>query len=214
MSIKRSLATVAAAALASMALAPSALAAEDGTIVEINASDYQGWAKFNIPGVGSYECHVTAKSEITGDTGGKVLQFTVPDTTKCTGTGVIEGCKLSSHSSNTPTFTATPTDFDVTSVEITNTFSGCSTTNVTLTFSSITLRPLKTGARAVTNTDSNLGETAQPGEPIAGVEISGSGTIHSEQHIIFVPTTRNLEVTASGELEITGEDRCTYTLQA
>jgi hypothetical protein len=47
-----------------------------------------------------------------------------------------------------------------------------------LTFSAITLIPLKTGTTIATGTAGKLGTTAKEGEPIAGVELSGIGEYH------------------------------------
>jgi hypothetical protein len=221
MSIRKSLIALAAMAIAMMGLASSAVATDgvvrhvpNGTIIPNNRVLHSvGWAKF-AAGSGSFECHVTSAVEIAGSTGttGYVSSFTIPDTTKCTGTGLLNGCKLKAHAGTHLLWhvTATPTDFDVTSIfgiVIDNEFSSCLARSATLTFSEVTLRPLKTGIRFATNTFGHLGETAGGNEPIAGVELSGAGTVSMED--IF-GGKKNEGVTATGELELSASDRCTW----
>jgi hypothetical protein len=218
MSIKKSLLTLAVTALALMGFASSAMAATDGVVRDTNGSIIAngatlhavGFAKFSAS-VGSYECHVTGTLKATGTTGstGEVVAgtgFTVPDKTKCTGTGFLAGCLLASQvTKNLPYHvTATLTDLDVTgSIVLVNHYASCIITEQTLTFGEITLTPLKTGSETVTGTGGKLGGTAL-GDEIAGVEISGGGTVQPG----------GLTVTASGKLELTSPERCTYKLAA
>ena len=228
MSIKKSLLALAAAAMATMAFASPAMATDgvirdhEGTAAIGNNTEVHmiGWAKFTT-GKGSFECHVTAVIKATGATGstGDVTTFNVPDTTKCTGTGLLNGCKLTSHSSNT-SFHATVTSngkIDITKtggkVTIINTFSGCLVKNLTTTFSSIELTPLKTGTTspAPTGTENRLGVTAALNEPIAGFEFEASAVMHVED--IFGGKTEEAVIT-TGKFEITGAARCTYEISA
>jgi hypothetical protein len=224
MSIKKSLIVLAAMAIALTGFASSALAATDGVVRDVTDNSlipenrelhFIGFFRFDVPSVANFRCHVTTIVKITGATGttGHVKTFTVPDFTKCTGGGTLANCTLSSFSTNTETgspwhVTATPTDFDVTgNIIISNTFASSfcllSGKSVSLTFSSITLKPLKTGSNGATGTFNHLGTTAAAGEPIAGVEIEGTGTAEGGV---------SGEVKASGELELTEADRCTWKL--
>jgi hypothetical protein len=236
MSIKKSMLAGAVTALALMGLASSATASggvvrhvvsPNGIVPSGTKTHYAGWAKF-ASGSGSYQCHVTSASEATGIAGNTALvtQFTVPDTTKCTGGGFASGCQLETHSTtaggkivsatNPLHITATPTDFDVTDpsggkIVLHNKYKGfclLSGSEVTLTFSSITLKPLETGTPdPVTGTAGRLdqGNTAETGDPIVGVEIEGTGELHR-------PGVVGEHVVASGELEITDVNRCTWKL--
>jgi hypothetical protein len=225
MRTKMSLIAAAAMALALMGFASSALAATDGVVRDVTDNSiipenrelhFVGFARFDVPSVGAnYRCHVTSVVKITGATGttGHVKVFTVPDKTKCTGGGTLANCTLTAFSNNTEGatpwhVTATPTDFDVTgNIVINNTFGGpfclVSGSSATLTFSAITLKPLKTGANGATGTANHLGTTAAAGEPIAGAEIEGTGTVSGAV---------SGEAKASGELELTEPDRCTWKL--
>jgi hypothetical protein len=239
MSIKKSLLTLAVLALAMMGLASSAMAS-GGVVRDVKTNELipvgrelhlVGWAKFE-NGLGGFECHVTSiikttANEVTGVNEGNtahVTTFTVPDTTKCKGSGFVGPCELETHNSTTTgakneetwDVTATKEDFDVkpfhgaTVLTIhekfkTNAFCAFSGEEITLTFSEITLTPLKTGKREVTNTANTLGETAKPGEEIAGVKISGKGTLDTANG-------GKDEIEATGELELTEADRCTWKL--
>jgi hypothetical protein len=226
MSIKKSLLlSFAAMAIAMTAFASSALAAEDGVLQDTNGNPitdpvgapvelhFTGWAKFETLGTG-IECHVTALYTPTGTEGktGDITGFT-PITSTCHGFGSIyNGCKVTTDTVlNQPYHvTVTKTDFDVTStnIVINSTLSSCVNTNVTFTNLSfeegVTLKPLKTGTRAVTDTAGNLGTTAAAGDPIAGVELSAQG--FAENNL------GELGVEATGELELTSPERCTYKL--
>lgn len=229
MSIRKGLLGVAVVAIAMMGFASSALAAEDGTIVDVENGKpiavgtklhLIGWAKFQ-GGLGGIECHVTSEVEATSDTTGKVINFSVPDVSKCTRNGGLAFCTLNSVTSdNLPWHvTVTKTDFDVTSgsgigggaIRITNVFSGgfCAISGTSsLTFpEGVTLTPLKTGSSAVTGTTGHLlaGGTAAAGEPIAGVEIKAKGKIDK-------PSGAEEEINATGELELTVPERCTYKI--
>jgi hypothetical protein len=222
MSIKKSLLlSFAVTAIAMSAFASSAMAVDgtikdtDGTVIPNGTSiSLKGWAKFETLGTG-IECHVTSTVVSSGSgTTGSVTAF-APITSTCHGFGSIyNGCKVTSDSVlNLPySATVTSTDVDVTStnIAINSGLSSCVNTNVTFTNLSfeegITLKPLKTGVRAVTNTENKLGTTttAGAGEPIAGVELSGLG--FAENNL------GELGVEATGELEIEGGARCTYKL--
>jgi len=216
MRTKMSLIAAAAMALALMGFASSAMAATDGVVRDVTNNEiiplnhelhFVGWARFG-SGSGGMKCHVTAiaKATVSNGTTGQVTNFSIPDTTKCTGDGGLAFCTLTGDQvTNLPYhLTATPTDFDVTgNIVIHNQFGGfCPLSEVTLEFSEITLKPLNTtNKRAVTNTAGNLGNTAAAGEPIAGVELSGSGS-----------SPQVGAITAEGELELTAPDRCTWKL--
>jgi hypothetical protein len=240
MSIRKSLIAVAAMALALMGFASSAMAATDGvirdtvdnSIIPANREVHLiGWAKFDTSS-GNYECHVTSVLKVTGSTGttGHVKTFTVPDRSKCTGSGFLSGCTLTAFSNNTeglhpwhvtvtpPSETIPAGDFDVKpeseseKIEIHNTFGGScfgSGQSVTLKFSTITLKPLQTGTTTITGVPAgtgHLGGTATAAEPkIAGAEISGTGTVEGGL---------GGSVTATGELEVTEADRCTWKITA
>jgi hypothetical protein len=187
---------------------------------------FTGWASFTVPGLASYKCDVTSTVAATGTTGttGHVKVFTT--NTSCTGTGFATGCQIETHES-TPTngagehvwdVTATENDFDVFNndpnhdggkivlhIKYKNEGLFCALrgTETTLTFDSITLKPFKTGSRVVTDTFNKLGETAATGDPIAGVELSGVGTLDTE------PGDTD-EVVVAGELELVEGDRCTW----
>lgn len=231
MRIKKSLFAVAAMALPMMGIASPAMGVtqdklvhvETGTTIPANREMHLvGWARFT----GGMKCHVTATVVATGTTGttGHVKTFTVPDTTKCTGEGffTFQGCnELSSHTATTTNasgvhdwdVTATTNDADVSRTAPNQmvlhlkpkgscVFAG---SEITLTFGSITLKPLRTNPNFITTgtTGNQIHETtAATGEQIAGFEISGTGTAHTP------PGTVNTE--ASGELELTEADRCTW----
>lgn len=216
--------------LASSAMAADGVVRDASTnsiIPENREIHLAGWAKFD-SGSGNYECHVSSVLKVEGKTGtvGRVTSF-APKTANCVGSGLLSGCTLTADSNNTegtgahpwrvtataPGGTIPAGDFDVTpensteKIEIKNTFGGfcfASGQSITLKFSSITLTPLKTGTRTVTNTAGHLGETATAAEPkIAGVEISGEGTVEGG----FGGT-----VTATGELEVASADICTWKI--
>jgi hypothetical protein len=223
MSIKKSLLALAVLALAMMGFASSAMAGtgklvhHEGTtpIPEGREMHSVGWAKF-ATGTGTFTCHTTSVTKATGTTGttGQVTAFTVPDTTKCTGTGFANGCKLKSHQSTNLPYSSTVTNtgrVDITgSIVLDNVYEGCVLKKATLTFSSIELTPLKTGSRVVTGTENRLGETANLKETIAGFEIdSASGTVERED--IFGGKSTEA-VTGSGEFELTSPDRCTWEI--
>jgi hypothetical protein len=220
MSTKKSLLALAMTALALMGFASSAMAATDGKVVDVtNAAfspvgrvfHYVGWAKFTTAR-GSFECHVTATSVLSTTTTGTVTGFNVPDTTKCTGTGFIAGCKLKAghQSTNLPYhLTVTPTDFDVSgNIVIDSPLEGFLCPNITLTFTENTLDPLSTvNKKAATGTNGNLGDPAAAGVPISGVKITGVGVSAGGPF-------GNEAATASGELELTTEDRCTWKVES
>jgi hypothetical protein len=234
MSIKKGLIALAAMAIAMMGLASTAMAV-DGKIRDVTSTSteipnarelhFVGSAKFsnaNMPTPDSYECHVTSvvKTTALGGSTGQVTKFEIPNTANCKGTGVFQGCTLTSHSTtNLPySVTTTATDFDVTgTIVIHNTYSGCLVEKATLTFSTITLKPLKTGTETVTGTSGRLGTTAAAGtssadgDPIAGVELSGTGV--ADITALGFETSEN--VTASGNLELSeAADRCTWYLSS
>jgi hypothetical protein len=234
MSIKKSLLPLAVLALAMMGLASSAMAGT-GHIRDVKTGlppeagrelHFVGWAKFETANA-SLECHVTAVLVATGTEGktGHIKTFTVPDTKKCKLTKKLEGCEFTKHEATTTgpsgeetwDVTATKEDFDLSSpggIVIHNNFKGfLCPESVTLTFEeAITLRPLKTGTKPVTNTQNTLGETAKPGEPIAGVEFHVPKSVKNTADLkIFTNVTKE-EVTAVGELELTEPDRCTWEL--
>jgi hypothetical protein len=233
MNIKKSLLALAVMALATMAFASSATAGTGKIKHVTNNTDipantelhFVGWAEF-AGGSGGYICHVTAVYKATTASTGHITQFNVPDTTKCTGTGGLNGCKLKTHlPTNLPwhvTVTAggagVQPDFDVTgNIIIHNTYEGCLVKSATLTFlNGITLAPLKTGvpsAATGTGTGNRASGTAGEGVAIAGVEIveSGSkGVVHTED--IF-GGKKEEAVTASGHLELSSAThRCTWKI--
>jgi hypothetical protein len=172
-----------------------------------------GWAKLETLGTG-IECHVTATYEATGTEGktGNVTAFSL-ETATCHGFGSIyNGCKVTSDAvKNLPyavKTTKTLLDITATNIIVESILSGCVNTNVTFTNlyleEGVKLEPLKTGTRTVTNTSGHLGTTAATGEAIAGVELSGEGTAENN--------LGELAVEASGELELTSPERCTYRL--
>jgi hypothetical protein len=235
MSIKKSLLALAVLALAMMGFASSAMA-EGGHIRDVKTGlppeagrefHFVGWAKFET-GAGSLECHVTAVLVATGTEGktGHVKTFTVPDTTKCKKGGGIANCTFKSHEATTTgpngeetwDVTATKEDFDLTSstgvIVIHNKFEGFGCpSEITLTIEeSITLRPLKTGVKIVTNTQNTLGETAKNGDPIAGIEFHVEKSKKSTADVKTIFGTTKEELTVAGELELTEADRCTWEL--
>lgn len=214
MSIKKSLLPLAVLAFAMMGLASSAMAAEDGSLKDVTTganpplnheTSFSGFAKFETGGTGT-ECDSTAVLKATVANGTTGTTTFVPSTgSGCKSFGALAGCTVTSiEVTNTPYHvTVTPTDFDVTgNIILHNHYSGflCPAT-VTIEFTEITLKPLKTGTDIITNTGNRLGTTAATGEPIAGVELSGTGSSSLGA------------VTASGKMEIsTAADRDTYKL--
>jgi len=223
-----------------MAFAAPAMAATDGSLVDHNNTEEVippntvlhtvGWAKF-ATAAGSLECHVTSAVKATGTTGstGDVTSFTVPDTTKCTGTGLLNGCKLASHTSNTEYHVTVTSNgrLDVTKEEkkgvitITNTFSSCLAKKITLTFTEVQLTPLKTGTTKATGTEGRLGATAVLKETIAGFEIDGTTGPELEKkptigvadvEDAFGGTKQEPITGVSGEFELTGSARCTWEI--
>jgi hypothetical protein len=229
MSIRKSMLALAVAAFAAMGLASSATAATDGVVRHVTnnaiipdktVQHAVGWAKYVTPENESVECHVTSNLTSTGTTGTTGhTTFEVPDVSKCTTKGGILGaCTVSKVTPTNQPFhvTVTPTDFDVTNtgggeIVLHTEFSGffCAVDETTLTFPGITLTPTKTGNRAVTGTTIKLGETAKAGDPIAGVLLGGTGIVHVTD-VFGGDTTEN--VTASGELAVTGTNLCTWKL--
>jgi len=232
MSMKKSLLALAATALALMGFASSAMAATDGVVRDVttnaiipNATELHavGFAKFRDPATGgTFECHVTSVIKAEGATGttGKVTSFGIPDTTKCTGGGVLAFCTLTSNTTDNLPYHATVTppgagipagDFDVTgNIVLTQNFGGfCPIAGANkITFNAITLTPLKTGAEAVTGTSGRLGTTAALNDPIAGIELSGTGTLDK-------PDGSTAVIEASGKLELSSAtQRCTWKIAA
>jgi len=234
MSIKKSMLALAVAAMATMAFASSAMAtdgkfrdvsgtAEMGANRELHAV---GWVSFVTSAPSSYQCHVTAIVKSTNASTGTLTKFDAPDTTKCTGTGVFNGCKLKAHEPTNLPWHVTVTDngrIDITgNIVIHLKYSSCLAPEVTLTFEEIQLTPLATGERAVTGTSNKLGGTAVLNEPIAGFEVDGSkvdevpgpvtpGTAHVKD--IF-GGEKTEEAILTGELELTEADRCTWEISA
>jgi hypothetical protein len=223
----KSLIAVAATALALMGFASSAMAATDGVLRDVTTGaiipeNHElhgiGWEEFT-SSIGNVGCHMTSVIKATGSTGttGSVTNFSIPDLTKCTYTNILSGCKLTANTTDNLPYqvTVTPTDFDVTgSILLTQTWAVSSGSgscpiagNNTITATEMTLKPLKTGTRLVTNTSGHLGETAGQNEPIAGVEMSGSAVLHTA---FF----GNVALTVTGELELTEPDRCTWKISA
>jgi hypothetical protein len=221
----KGLLAVAAMALALMGFASSAMAATDGVLRDVLTNGIipenrelhsVGYMKFT-SSIGSTECHVTSiiKTSGTAGTSGNMTNYSIPDLTKCTFTGTLAGCKLTASATDNLPYgvTVTPTDFDVTgSILLTETWANGSGScpiagSNTLTATELTLKPLKTGTRVVTDTSGHLGETAGQNEPIAGVEMSGSMVLHTA---FF----GNVALTISGEFELTEPDRCTWKISA
>jgi len=239
MSIKKSMLALAVAAMATMAFASSAMAtdgkfrdvtgtAEMGVNRELHAV---GWAKFTTA-KGSYTCHVTSivkssSSSSTSASTGTVTKFDVPDTTKCTGTGLLNGCKLKAHKPENLPWHVTVTDngrIDITgNIVIHIEYSSCLAPTVTLTFDEIQLTALGTkNKRTVTGTENRIGDTAALNEEIAGFEIDSSkvdevpgpvtkGTAHVKDPFGGETTE---EATPTGEFELTDADRCTWEISA
>jgi hypothetical protein len=227
MSIKKSLVGLAAVVMVTMAFASPAMAAEDGTLVDHQGTNpiaagtvlhLIGWKK-NTTNSGSYECHATLNIQATGSSGttGDVTAFTIPDTTKCTGTGLHNGCKLKAHSTTNLPYHATVTSngrIVITgNIVFHEEYKECLVKRTTLTYTSIELTPLKTDERAVTGTEGKLGTTAALNETIAGFEIDGTtgGVVHIEN--IFGGKEEAASST-SGEFELTAPERCTYEIIA
>jgi len=232
MSIKKSLLGLAAVAIVTMAFASPATAT-DGKLRDITGTELiaentvlhlVGWTKFTTE-AGSFVCHTTWNIKAVGGTGttGSATSYTAPDPTKCTGTGLFNGCKVTKYEVKNLPYHVTITDngrVDITgNIEIHNTYSSCAMTTTLLTFSEIQLTPLKTGTRTVTGTENKLGETAALNEPIAGFEVDGSkgpgGVGSGLMHIkdIFGAESTG-EITFSGEFELTSDTRCTYEISA
>jgi hypothetical protein len=225
------MAALALTAFASSAMAQGQIRDVEGvhkTIENGRTLHLIGWAEFAdeaVPANG-YKCDVTAilHTDVEGGTTGTITEFTIPDTTKCEGTGILKGCVLTAHqSTNLPwhvTTTTVPPDFDITegNIVIHNTFKAgtCEpvfllgrATEATLTFTKgITARPVKTGTEVNTGTSNTLGATAALGDPIAGIELSGKGIAH----IKFEHGEQTPEVNVTGKLELTPPDRCTWTI--
>ena len=235
MSTKKSLLALLAAAMATMAFASPAMAT-DGVLRDVGNGQpipentvlhMVGWAKFETPNA-SFVCDATSRIEVTGKGGttGNVTAFTIPDTSKCTGTGAYKGCILKTHEAKNLPWATTVTDngmIDITgTIEIHDTFSGCLIKTTLLTLSEIKLTPLATGTRAITGGtgEAKLGVTAFLTQPIAGFEIDGftaSGQTHHESSLgtKFTETLTGV----SGEFELTKEEggvaqRCTYEITA
>ena len=235
MSIKKSLLALVAAAMATMAFASPAMATTADGVLRDHVAPTEaikegtvlhtiGWARFTTGG-GSLECHVTSNIQALGATGGtgSVTQFTVPDTTKCTGTGLLKGCTVKTDESKNLPYHATVTDngrIDITGnattgapIEIHNTYTGCLVKTTLLKLKEVTLTPLTTGKREVTGTANTLGETAGLGQTIAGFEIDGftpEGKVKIESSL---GTKSEEELTAvAGEFELTEGARCTYEI--
>jgi hypothetical protein len=219
MSIKKSLLALAVTAIAMMGFASSAMAV-DGVVRHVETEEeipanrelhFVGNAEFSLAGVGGMVCHVTSIAKVTTGSTGHVTNFSVPNVANCHGTNGANTCELESVTvTNLPYhITATPTDFDVTgNIVIHNKFKTTalcpfSGEENTLTFSSITLKALKTGTNTVTGTANHLGTTAASGEPIAGAELEGLGVIDRPAQFA---------VTAGGKLELSEPDRCTWML--
>jgi hypothetical protein len=218
MSIRKSLIATAAMALAMMGLASSAMAATDGVIRDVTTNGivplnhetrFKGWARFGSESGGT-KCHSESVAKATNSTGTTgTASFVVPSVAATACTSEIPGCTLTAvEVTNSPYhMTVTPTDIDVTgNIVIHNKYTGtfCFFKEITIEFSSITLKPLNTtNARSVTNTNNKIGNTAAAGEPIAGVELSGTGTS---------PQVGKVE--ATGEMEVTGADLCTWKIAA
>lgn len=225
----RILLAFALAALALTAFASSAMA--EGQIRDVTTNEtipakrvlhLVGWAQFTSGNEG-VKCDVTATLEptVVGGTEGTVTAFNIPDTTKCQYIGAkFNTCLLSAHGPGGLPWkvktTKTP-DFDITgNIVFNNTFKAGSCpfvfpvgriTRVKLTFAEITARPLKTGNEVNTGTSNTLGATAALNDPIAGVEISGKGNAEVEFDSTAVV---NQATEASGKLELTSPDRCTW----
>jgi hypothetical protein len=221
MSIKKSLLlSIATAAIAITALTPSAMGATDGVIQVVspiipNGTNVHlvGWARFQTGGSGII-CHVTGTYEVTGTEGktGDVKSF-VLTTSTCEGFGVAyANCTVTADSVNGLPYhaTATPTDLDVTgNIEITSSLSAtpgktCNFTFTNLFFEELTIAPLGTGTKTVTNTSNTLGKVVGANTPIAGVAIEGEGEAENN--------TATFPIAAEGELELTSPERCTYKL--
>jgi hypothetical protein len=228
----KGLLVLAALALALMGFASSALAAEDGVLRDVTTEEIipegtelhaTGWAKFE-GGAGTVECHVTSVIKAAGATGstGEVTNFS-PDITHCRFTSFLQPCSITATSTANLPYHATVTapepetrpagDIDITAgskgpIELVQTFAGtfCPIRGVNkVTTEKITLRPLKTGTRIVTNTGNHLGLTAELNEPIAGMEMSATGFLDT-------PSGGKEAITISGELELTEASRCTWRI--
>ena len=229
MSIKKSMLALAVAAMATMAFASSAMAT-DGVFRHVTGTTEMpanrelhmiGWMRFFTTAKGSYECHVTLIVKSTNASTGTVTSFTVPDTTKCTGTGLLNGCKLKAHEPTNLPYHVTVTDngrLDITgNIVFHLKYSSCLAPEVTLTFSEIQLTPLATGVRTVTGANNKLGGTAALNEAIAGFEIDSSstdeGTKPGTAHIKDLFGGEKTEaITLPGEFEFTEADRCTWEI--
>ena len=229
MSIKKSLLALVAAAIATMALASSAMATDGvlrdhvGTepIKENTVLHLVGWTKFTTAN-GSFECHRTWNIKAVGNAGstGEVTAFTIPDTTKCTNSGAYAGCKVKTHETKNLPYHVTVTDngrIDITGkIQIYSEYSNCLMKSTLLTFEEIQLTPKKTGTTvpAPTGTENKLGATAALNETIAGFEIGGltAGPIHIV-NIFGGESTENI-TGLTGEFELTSPQRCTYEITA
>lgn len=220
MSIKKMLLATAVAAFAAMGLAPSAMAGggevlhvETGQPIGTEQIRFEGWAKFEDPSDGTgLECHVESDVVTINAETGEVETFdAIGDDTGCTTSGAISHCSVATNGAETTNLpyhlTATPTDFDVEgNIVIDTNLTGFLCPDIELTVESpLTLIPLETGDRLVTGTSGNLGDTAEAGAPLAGVEFTGTGTAHDsfggERHVDI-----------EGELEVKGDDLCTWEL--
>ena len=135
MRIKKML-LLASMALAAMAVAiPAAASAEPALWTHEHkvltsgtpSSPYEGFAKFEIPGVFSFGCEITVRLQAEPGTTGTVTEFKVTTTT-CKGTGAAAACELGGdHPENLPwTVHTTTHDLEITDVTILNTYkAGC-----------------------------------------------------------------------------------------
>jgi len=234
MSIKKSMLALAVAAMATMAFASSAMAT-DGKIRDVTGTGEMGanrelhavgWAKFET-GSGSYECHVTSIIKSTNASTGTITKFDVPDTTKCTGGGVLGKCKLTAHEPTNLPWHVTITDngrIDVTgTIVIHIKYKECVAKEVTLTFDEIQLTPLSTVTpHEATGTAGRLGVTAALNEPIAGIEIDASSLLDEGKTVKGTAHVKDIfggevteEAAATGESELSSAtERCTWEISA
>jgi hypothetical protein len=225
----RGLLAIAVTILALMGFASSAAAATDGVVRDVTTSAIipenrelhaVGWWGFQLPS-GSFICHFTSNLKATGATGTTldVTNFSIPDVTKCSVSNGFSECHLSesatdnlpSHATVTPPGAEIPAgDLDVTgSIGFTWTFSPsspfCPFHNTSVSIVTSTMKPLKTGTKVVTGTSNTLGSTASLNDPIAGFEISSLVTVSYSDGSFAT-------MVASGELELTSPDRCTWKI--
>lgn len=170
-----------------------------------------GWTKFAGPS-GSYICYTSASAKMSTAATGYVTAFTIPDPTKCGGTGLFNGCRLKSYKVTDLPYHVTVEEKARAKVSGTmwldGEFEDCLAKKVTLTVGQMVPKMLKVGRRIVAGTNNRLGARAAPKEGIAGLAIAGAASRLDVEDIFGGRS--EAEVAVSGELELAESDCCTW----